>query len=50
MASPFRDFFRVWGGYKIKQSGLQSMHRKLLDVTSNTCVLFKLAKFRCHVD
>jgi len=37
---PFHDFSWVLSGYKIKQPGRQSVHRKLLGVTSNTCVIY----------
>jgi len=36
MAPPFLEFCGVWSGHKIKLPGGQSVHRKLLVVTSNT--------------
>jgi len=41
MAPPFRDFSWKWSGYTIKQPGRQSVHRKFIGVTSNTCGFLK---------
>ena len=42
----FREFSWIWSGYKMQQSGRQSVHQKLFGMTSNTCEFFlKLAKF-----
>jgi len=40
----------IWSGYKMQQSCRQSVHRKLLGMTSNMYGFLKLAKFYAHVD
>ena len=40
-ASSFGDFSCIWSGYKMQLSGRQSVHRKLLGMTSYTSDFFQ---------